>query len=157
MSDAARSSGENVTYYAVGYTGLVGPIQQATALSEVFDAVQGAAAVLSLALVALMTGQIYWRRRAAAFRIEMLCGAGQVGAQLRVQGLMACSITLPMLLAFELVNRALASSAWPPPVGTSGVIAVYGAALTLQVIVTAPIMLRVRALYRSPLEGASNA
>ncbi|MCR6705291.1 MAG: hypothetical protein NVV66_11540 [Cellulomonas sp.] len=152
-SAMTAASGGTAVFYALGYEGLVGPSQRQSSVSEVLDALQGVAATLGLVCLAAMTGLILWRRRSGSYRVEIICGAGELGLQVRLQALVAMSITVPCLVGFGAAHQMIATTAWPPPLPARGIGLVIAVVVALHVAVAYPLVRSMHELFRHPLEG----
>lgn len=150
MTAAEERAGTNRVYFAVAYSGLIGPVERSWAASETLGLAVPGGALISVCSFFLMAAALFWVRRSTAYRAEVMCGAGELGLQIRQQLLIAIGLTLPAVMGFAAIDFLLrvTDSAPPwPPLGGAGALS---AAVFLQVVVGSATAIRVHRLFAVP-------
>lgn len=115
MSEAELEAGTHRGYYAVTYDELLGPVERSRALTEMLNAGHAMVTFLGVWCLAVMATLVIWSRRSHTYLVERMAGSDEGSLHVRAQLLVALTLSLPAWLGYELVNAALATSAWPPP------------------------------------------
>lgn len=156
MSRAEREAGTGRAYYAVGYDELVGAADRSYALTGILMTAQGAGTLLSTWCLAVMAAQVFWARRGSAYMVERLAGSRAAALHARSQLVIALALTLPAFAGLELVNAAMRSSTWPPPLTLQAHLIAVVVIVSLHVLVGALTWIRIRRLFRHPYRGVAD-
>ncbi len=155
MTTAERRAGTGRSYWATGYAGVMGPAERSWAAAQLLETGIPLAILLAAAALAIAASRVMWARRVGAYRVEWLCGAEEVGLQIRQQLLLALSLTVPAVLGFVSLDALLrltdAVIPWPL---AGGPLLVVGALLG-QAAIGAVAARRVRRLYAAAHNGGS--
>lgn len=157
MTDAEQRAGTDRVYYALGYDGLIGPLQRSAAVGEVLVLALPVGTLLSVCCFFVMATRLFWGRRAHAYHVETVCGAGETALQLRQQLMIALSLTLPAIVGFAVIDLQFrdidAPLPWPPGGGPGLIVA----AACLQLAAGAGTAIRVHRLCSHTQEEGRHA
>ena len=119
MTTAERRAGSPRVFYAVGYPGLVGPVERSATASGVETAVVFTGVLVALGGFVVMAAHLFWVRRRHDYGVEWRFGASRLALLARQQVVTLVGITVPVGLGYLVIEKSLRTSLVPPPLTSS--------------------------------------
>ncbi len=155
MTRMEELAGADRVYYATSYGGLIGPVERSWAASQVINLALPACALLSVLVLVVAAARLVWSRRVHAYQVEWLCGAGELGLQVRQQIIILVALTTPLATGFVAIDTVLRISGSPPPWPAGGGTLLAVGVVGVQVLAGFDIAQRVRTLFRGTRKATS--